>query len=722
MRENKDKQLLLYNLSSHQVNDEEEALLLLMIGDDNRVVAETPKNDASTRSHCIFMIQIESITSEITNSDNSLNKIENKNENDNDNNYEINQVRTVSKLHIVDLSGSEKASKTEYKTNVRFDEAKNINVSLHFLGQVISSINKKQLHVPYRNTMMTMVLRDSLGGNCKTRMIATVSSLPEDLPESISTCRFAQNVSLVKNVIRKNEIEDPEILIKKQRNEIDELRNELKLIKGEDQKDFLEEKDIEKCKSIINNFLSSNNNAENEYNDILKLKDMLMIKECFYQIKLKYKQLENNIKLHKDSEEINNSKIKNCVNCSNTENIFKNEIDKLKSDINKAKDIIKRKDDEIKGLLLYFEKIKSSKNIVNSTLLNKINKEEENLLENQISSIRDNYLGEELHFDKDKTESQTDFSVASSKNNTKKNTISSLNNLNNSKTLPIALINELNRVNCFLKPGLLDAINGDINPDIISDSKKSYEYFKKNYIKSNIHEDNLNKLQKLFNEGKDLALQNETIRKSMNSTKLRIEELKKEYKIKSYNDSDNKPPMEYRNREDSLYNDMSKLKKEYDINCNFLKKAMDDVEFLKKIIENNSTKMGRDFNQWHYVHVKILEFKNKNKLKLNNDFNLKINYSDNNTISSTKNNNSLFGSNILGNISSNNSNKLYQNNYFDNISNKTKRNNNTDIEKNVNEDMTKRKSVINNDSKYSSEIKNLLSQAKDIINKDKIIK
>jgi len=83
LRENQNKQFILYNLSVHKVENEEEALFHLMVGDDNRVIAETPKNDASTRSHCIFMIQIES------------QKIGEEDK------------KTLSKLHIVDLSGSE---------------------------------------------------------------------------------------------------------------------------------------------------------------------------------------------------------------------------------------------------------------------------------------------------------------------------------------------------------------------------------------------------------------------------------------------------------------------------------------------------------------------------------------------------------------------------------------------------------------------------------------
>ena len=68
---------------------------------------------------------------------------------------------------------------------VQLKEAKYINLSLHYLAQVIVALNKRSkgemVYVPYRNSMMTMVLRDSLGGNCKTKMVATVSPMPEDV-------------------------------------------------------------------------------------------------------------------------------------------------------------------------------------------------------------------------------------------------------------------------------------------------------------------------------------------------------------------------------------------------------------------------------------------------------------------------------------------------------------------------------------------------------------
>ena len=130
-------------------------------------------NDASTRSHCIFILMIEARK---PNSD----------------------VKTVSRIHLVDLSGSERIGKTGVTGKLQTE-------ALSFLELVIICLNKRAMgenvHIPYRNSLMTLVLRDSLGGNCKTRMIATVSPDDDDLAESISTCKFAYRVALIKNVV-----------------------------------------------------------------------------------------------------------------------------------------------------------------------------------------------------------------------------------------------------------------------------------------------------------------------------------------------------------------------------------------------------------------------------------------------------------------------------------------------------------------------------------------
>jgi len=155
-----------------------------MMGNYIRRVNATNLNQASSRSHCIFTLNIRGKNvSSLT--------------------------ETYSKLHLVDLAGSERVSRSQAEGMV-LTEAKSINLSLTYLEQVIVSLNQKakgkgKPHVPYRNSLLTTLLRDSLGGNCKTVMIATISLERSNLDETISTLRFAQRVKQVQNDMTKNE-------------------------------------------------------------------------------------------------------------------------------------------------------------------------------------------------------------------------------------------------------------------------------------------------------------------------------------------------------------------------------------------------------------------------------------------------------------------------------------------------------------------------------------
>lgn len=148
--EDSEQNIHLKNLALYPATSEEDALNLLFVGDTNRMIAETPMNQASTRSHCIFTIHLTAREAGSA----TLRK---------------------AKLHLVDLAGSERVSKTGVNGQL-LTEAKYINLSLHYLEQVIVALSESgRSHIPYRNSMMTSVLRDSLGGNCMTTMIATIS-------------------------------------------------------------------------------------------------------------------------------------------------------------------------------------------------------------------------------------------------------------------------------------------------------------------------------------------------------------------------------------------------------------------------------------------------------------------------------------------------------------------------------------------------------------------
>jgi len=174
------------------------------MGDTNRAVAETTMNATSSRSHCVFTASLESRPV-------------------------VAATLRRSKLHLVDLAGSERVSKTGASGNT-LNEALCINTSLHFLEMVIVALQERErkgrLHIPYRNSMLTSVLRDSLGGNCKTVMVATMHPGLAHTDESISTCRFAQRVAKVTNVAEINEEVDQAALIEKLKQENRKLREE----------------------------------------------------------------------------------------------------------------------------------------------------------------------------------------------------------------------------------------------------------------------------------------------------------------------------------------------------------------------------------------------------------------------------------------------------------------------------------------------------------------
>jgi len=182
------------NCANRRVTTEKDALGLLFWGNNNRVVAETACNLESSRSHCILTINIEA-------------------------RQEGSDAVLRSKLHLVDLAGSESVKKTNAE-GLLLKEACNINLSLHYLEQVIIALQKHEDHVPYRNSIMTSILRDSLGGNCDTSMIATINPQPQNLSEAVATCRFAQRVAMITNCARVNESTDPEVLIQRLKREL----------------------------------------------------------------------------------------------------------------------------------------------------------------------------------------------------------------------------------------------------------------------------------------------------------------------------------------------------------------------------------------------------------------------------------------------------------------------------------------------------------------------
>lgn len=226
VKERPDVGVYIKDLSAYVVNNADDMDRIMTLGHKNRSVGATNMNEHSSRSHAIFTITIECSEKGV------------------DGNMHV----RMGKLHLVDLAGSERQAKTG-ATGQRLKEATKINLSLSTLGNVISAlVDGKSTHVPYRNSKLTRLLQDSLGGNSKTMMCANIGPADYNYDETISTLRYANRAKNIKNKARINE--DPkDALLRQFQKEIEELKKKLEEgeeISGSDISGS-EEEDDEEC-------------------------------------------------------------------------------------------------------------------------------------------------------------------------------------------------------------------------------------------------------------------------------------------------------------------------------------------------------------------------------------------------------------------------------------------------------------------------------------------
>ncbi|NWS45258.1 KIF4 protein, partial [Probosciger aterrimus] len=177
IREDPKEGIKIVGLTERNVACAQEMVFCLEQGNNSRTVASTAMNSQSSRSHAIFTICIDQ-----------------KKKSDKNSSFH-------SKLHLVDLAGSERQKKTKAEGD-RLKEGININRGLLCLGNVISALgdeNKKGSFVPYRDSKLTRLLQDSLGGNSHTLMIACVSPADSNLEETLNTLRYADRARKIKN-------------------------------------------------------------------------------------------------------------------------------------------------------------------------------------------------------------------------------------------------------------------------------------------------------------------------------------------------------------------------------------------------------------------------------------------------------------------------------------------------------------------------------------------
>ena len=353
IREDKNKGIWVGECTEKYVESEQEMIDFFNTGSNNRIVSSTKMNAISSRSHSLFSVTI----------------------------YQRNVITEsskIGKLYFVDLAGSEKMSKAGVEGNTMLKEAQNINKSIMTLGMVINALTKGSKHVPYRDSKLTRVLQESLGGNSLTYLIINCSPNMLNQTETLSTLRFGQRAKLIKNKVVANTQQSVKELMMKLKQAEEKIKNLEKILGTwtEDREygsNFEEEKNRSKCpecKQLINkiNYLNvqiNNLSQDNEYlqrdkDEFLeeiknKNNENIKLEERIYNLE---KELKNSWQEHlKTILEIQNS-MDNYLNIIKSSNVnklkdlnyknfvelinrlnFEQRIDKLQNNINNLDDI-----------------------------------------------------------------------------------------------------------------------------------------------------------------------------------------------------------------------------------------------------------------------------------------------------------------------------------------------------------------------------------------------
>ncbi|KAI8540896.1 hypothetical protein RHMOL_Rhmol08G0021000 [Rhododendron molle] len=295
-----------------KVENTKEVWNVLQAGSSARAVGSNNVNEHSSRSHCMLCIMV---------------KTRNL----------MSGECTKSKLWLVDLAGSERLAKTEVQGD-RLKEAQNINRSLSALGDVISALATKSSHIPYRNSKLTHLLQDSLGGDSKTLMFVQISPSEHDLSETLSSLNFATRARGVelgpaKKQIDTSELQKLKMMLDKARQECRTKDESLKKLedslhsfeskaKGKDQVYKNQQEKIKELESQLELKTSLHSQSEKQVfhlSERLKGND-----ETFASLQQKVKELEKKLKEQEQSESTTYQQVKDLEN-------------KLKEQVNESK-------------------------------------------------------------------------------------------------------------------------------------------------------------------------------------------------------------------------------------------------------------------------------------------------------------------------------------------------------------------------------------------------
>ena len=452
IREDKNKGIWVGECTEKYVESEQEMIDFFNTGSNNRIVSSTKMNAISSRSHSLFSVTI----------------------------YQRNVITESSKtgkLYFVDLAGSEKMSKAGVEGNTMLKEAQNINKSIMTLGMVINALTKGAKHIPYRDSKLTRVLQESLGGNSLTYLIINCSPNMLNQAETLSTLRFGQRAKLIKNKVVANTQQSVKELMMKLKQAEEKIKNLEKILgtwtgDREYTNNFEEEKNRSKCpecKQLMNklnylnvqiNTLSQDNEYlqrdKDEFLDEIKNKnnENIKLEEQIYNLE---KELKNSWQEHlKTILEIQNSmdNYLNIIKISNSKNI---------SELNKIKDLSYKNWTELIKRLNIEQKIDKLQNNINN--IDDMEYYPNNLDEkNDIKN--NNFIEKEKQYLKQIEELRNNVNNQTVKNNLKIINKSTLEELSNQlkdylfKTKSTKLVKDMNKK---ISDSLITIINNNFN-------------------------------------------------------------------------------------------------------------------------------------------------------------------------------------------------------------------------------------------------------------------
>ena len=535
IRESQKKGLYVEGLSEWAIRSPNDIYALLERGEQCRTKASTKMNDVSSRSHAVFTIILEQM------------KISDG------------KKRFKSgKLNMVDLAGSERIKITG-ATGKQLDESRRINKSLSALGNVINALtDSKTKHIPYRDSKLTRLLQNSLGGNCKTSMIAMISPYDGSYNESISTLNFAKRAKTIRIKASINEEVNQKSLISQYEKELNRLRHELN-----------EKNEIIKSNAFLKKIEMEKIQAEKDKNEALQALEKASLR--FLQEREEKRKLEKKIEIMnfqlipggqkikiEDTPEFKTLLQKHQI-------LLQKDFNEKLNDLEKEKELIQISKEQVDSYNILLHKQRETMDNLTSNLKEK----EDNI--NHLNEIIDSYekiINEQDNIIEIKNQRIKLLENILIKNKVKfpKDTIIKVNSNFISMT---GKINTLKNKGINQEINITEEGNKDINNKNIKENKD------KNYTEGNNIENKLNEvlILKLSNNSNIDSVKSEEINDEKNKSIKSIKE-KKEKKNKSIksikenkNDDNNKSIQSIKDSNNIVDND-NKSKNNINININ----------------------------------------------------------------------------------------------------------------------------------------------------------